>query len=164
MKKSNRILSYLSSYFCLLLFIVNVQPVIGQQTSYEPKDPKLYKTIMHMDSVMFDAFNKHDLEVMKTVFATNLEFYHDMGGLADYTTSMNSFKSVFASTPGLRRELIPGTMEVYPIPGYGAVEMGMHRFIHVENGQTQVGLYKFIHTWQYKDNQWKVTRVVSVGH
>jgi hypothetical protein len=90
MKKSNRVLPYLASCFFLLLFIVSIQPVIGQQTSYEPKDPKLYKTIMHMDSVMFDAFNMHDLEVMKTVFATNLEFYHDKGGLADYTTSMNS--------------------------------------------------------------------------
>jgi hypothetical protein len=164
MKKSNSVSFYLASCFFLLQFLLSIQSAIGQQTAYEPKDPKLYKTIMHMDSVMFDAFNSHNLEVMKTLFATNLEFYHDKGGLADYSSTINSFKSVFASTPDLRRELVPGTMEVYPIPGYGAVEMGIHRFIHVENGQTQIGLYKFIHTWQYKDNQWKVTRVVSVGH
>jgi len=164
MKISTRILSRLAGCFLLLLFMSYIKPAMGQQAAYEPKDPQLYQTIVHMDSLMFDAFNTHNVDALKTLFATNLEFYHDKGGLADYTTTINSFKSVFAATPGLRRELVPGTMEVYAIPGYGAVEIGVHRFIHVENGQTQIGLYKFIHTWQYKDNQWKVTRVVSVGH
>jgi len=117
-----------------------------------------------MDSLMFDAFNTHNLEALKTLFAPNLEFYHDKGGLNGYDVTINNFKSIFASTPGLHRELVPGTLEVYAIPGYGAVEIGEHRFIHVENGQTQIGLYKFIHTWQFKNNQWQVTRVVSVGH
>jgi len=117
-----------------------------------------------MDSVMFDAFNSHNLEVMKTVFAPNVEFYHDRGGLQDYQTVINNFKGVFASTPDLHRELVPGSLEVYPVPGFGAIEIGVHRFIHVENGQTQTGVYQFIHTWQFKDGMWKVTRVVSVGH
>jgi len=164
MKISNRILPFLAGCFFLLLFTLCIKRAMGQPTDYQPKDPQLYKTIVHMDSVVFDAFNTHNLEVLKTVFAANLEFYHDKGGLSDYPATINSFRSVFAATPGLRRELVPGTMEVYAIPGYGAVEIGMHLFIHVENGQTQTGLYKFIHTWQYKDNQWKITRVVSVGH
>jgi len=42
--------------------------------------------------------------------------------------------------------------------------LGMPRTIHTENGKELVSLFKFIHTWQYKDNQWKITRVVSMGH
>jgi hypothetical protein len=33
-----------------------------------------------------------------------------------------------------------------------------------ENGKEVIGVYKFILVWQYKDNVWKVTRVVSIGH
>jgi hypothetical protein len=136
----------------------------AQQSSYTPKDPVLYKTILHMDSVLFDAFNTHNLDVLKTVFAANVEFYHDRGGLGDYQTTINNFKTIFAATPGLKRELVPRTLEVYAIPGYGAVEMGTHRFVHTENGQTLTGIYQFVNTWQYKDNQWKITRSISVGH
>jgi ketosteroid isomerase-like protein len=117
-----------------------------------------------MDSVMFDAFNAHDLNALKNVFSPDLEFFHDRGGLSNYETSMKNFGGVFASVPDLHRELIAGTMEVYPIPGYGAVEMGLHRFIHKENGKDIVGLYKFTQIWQFKDGAWKVTREVSVGH
>ncbi|MFI5194704.1 MAG: hypothetical protein ACHQD7_11620 [Chitinophagales bacterium] len=41
-----------------------------------------------MDSVLFDAFNQHRLDVMKKVFADHLEFYQDRDGLANY----NKFK------------------------------------------------------------------------
>jgi hypothetical protein len=131
-----------------------------------PKDPELYKEIVHMDSVMFDAFNTQNLAVLKTVFAENLEFYHDKGGLSDYTSNMEVFKRNFENNTGnaLRRELVRGSIEVYPIPGYGAVETGVHRFIHMENGEQITGIYRFTHIWQYKDNAWKVTRVVSIGH
>ncbi len=37
---------------------------------------ELYKTILHMDSVLFDAFNNHQLPVLQQVFAENVEFYH----------------------------------------------------------------------------------------
>jgi hypothetical protein len=157
MKISTRLLLSLACLFLL-------KNVSAQDKKYEPKDPKLYQTILHMDSMMFDAFNSHNLEELKILFAPNIEFYHDRGGLQDYQAVINGFKGVFAATPDLRRELVPGTLEVYPIPGFGAIEIGVHRFVHVENGQTQIGVYRFIQTWQLKDGVWKVTRVVSVGH
>jgi hypothetical protein len=65
---------------------------------------------------------------------------------------------------GLRRRLVPGSMEVYPIPGYGAVEVAAHEFCHEENGTTECGVFKFLHVWQKKDGQWSVTRAVSYDH
>ena len=41
-----------------------------------------------MDSVLFDAFNQHRLDLMKKVFADNLEFYRDRDGPGNY----NEFK------------------------------------------------------------------------
>jgi len=147
-------------FFCLaFLFIIKSASAQDKSTH-----SALYQTIFHMDSVMFNAFNTHDLEVIKKVFAPNVEFYHDRGGLQNYDKVISGFKGIFAATPDLHRELVPGSLEVYPIPGFGAIEIGTHRFIHVENGQTQIGVYQFIHTWQLKDGQWTVTRVISVGH
>lgn len=146
------------------LFFASAIQIAKAQTTAGQSDPKLYKTIVHMDSVMFDAFNTQNLDVLKTLFADNVEFYHDRGGLSNYDATIAAFKNVFAQGLGLKRELVKGTLEIYPIPGYGAVEMGVHTFTHKENGKDVVGSFKFVHTWQLKDGNWKVTRVVSVGH
>jgi hypothetical protein len=129
-----------------------------------PAGSELFITIRHMDSVLFDAFNSHDMPVLRATFGPDLEFYHDKGGRQNYAVAMASFEKVFATTPDLRRELIPNTLEVYPLPGFGAVEMGEHRFIHKENGKEVVGVFKFTHVWQHTGNEWRVTRVISVGH
>ncbi len=57
----------------------NSQIISGEQLS---------ATILPMDSVLFDAFNQHRLDVMKKVFADHLEFYQDRDGLGNY----NEFK------------------------------------------------------------------------
>src|SRR5687768_1128487 len=74
---------------------------VGQQES-------LYKEIAHMDSVLFNAFNNRDMNTFKTLFTTDLEFYHDKGGLTDYNYSIQSFANTIAQNNGLRRELVKG--------------------------------------------------------
>ena len=124
----------------------------------------LYKEIAHMDSVLFNAFNNRDMEVFKTLFTTDLEFYHDKGGLTDYTYSINSFKNTIAQNNGLRRELVNGSLEVYPIKDYGAIQIGTHTFCHLENGKQDCGTFKFVHIWKKINGEWKITRVVSYDH
>lgn len=154
------------------LFIIGFAAILSasvanaQTKAFKPKDQQLFNTIAHMDSVMFSAFNSRNLEVMKTLFAPDVEFYNDGKGLTGYEGTMAGFKGIFENKQAadLRRDLLKETLEVYPMPGFGAIEMGTHRFTHTENGQPVIGLMKFVHIWQYKDGQWKVTRVVSVGH
>ena len=124
----------------------------------------LYKEIAHMDSVLFNAFNNRDMETFKKCFAEDLEFYHDKGGLTDYSYTINSFKNTIDRNNGLRRELVQGSLEVYPIPGYGAMQIGAHTFCHPENGKMDCGTFKFVHIWKKINNEWKITRVVSYDH
>jgi hypothetical protein len=124
----------------------------------------LYNEIAHMDSVLFNAFNNRDMEVFKTLFATDLEFYHDKDGLTDYTYSINSFKNTIAQNNDLRRDLVEGSLEVYPIKDYGAIQIGSHIFCHTENGKQDCGTFKFVHVWKKLNNEWKITRVVSYDH
>jgi hypothetical protein len=161
MKKSTYILFIAGAVAMLFSLAAN-----AQNTTFKPKDQQLYNTIAHMDSVMFNAFNSRNLEVMKTLFAPDVEFYNDGKGVTGYDATMAGFKGIFENKQAadLRRELLTETLEVYPMPGFGAIEMGTHRFTHTENGKPVIGVMKFVHVWQYKDGLWKVTRVVSVGH
>ncbi len=98
------------------------------------------------------------------MFTEDLEFYHDKGGLTGYEHTIDFLKTTAQGNNQLKRELVKGSLEVYPIPGYGAMEIGMHRFCHLENGKQDCGTFKFVHIWQKKDNQWKITRVISYDH
>ena len=131
-----------------------------------PASKELFTEIAHMDSVMFDAFNGRDLDKLMSTFDSSLEFYHDQGGVTNYEQNKINFLKSFErnKTTGLRRDLVPGSMEVYPIKDYGAIETGLHRFCHEENGKQDCGTFKFLHIWQKKDGQWKVTRVASYDH
>lgn len=132
------------------------------QSTTPPDD--LFRTIAALDGALFDAFNRCDLEKFGTFFIDDVEFYHDQGGVTLGRQSLT--ESVKTNICGkVRRELVPGTLQVYPMHGYGAIEMGVHRFHHPKAEDTEpVGEGKFVHLWQNKDGAWKITRVLSYDH
>jgi ketosteroid isomerase-like protein len=119
-----------------------------------------------MDGLLFTAFNNRDLQTVKKFFAEDLEFYHDKEGLTNYQQNMASFERHFNDQTKIRRELVDGTLEVYPLKGYGAVEMGVQRFYSTEAGQKEklTATAKFVHVWQKKDGHWMISRVISYDH
>ncbi len=125
---------------------------------------ELDKAIGTLDAALFDAYNRCDLEKFSSFLADDVEFYHDQGGVTLGRTKLT--ESVRTNICGkVTRELVPGTLQVYPMKGYGAVEMGVHRFHHPGHDDTEgVGEGRFIHLWQYKDGAWKITRVISYDH
>lgn len=120
--------------------------------------------VAELDQQMFDAYNAHDVDRLMAMFADDLEFYHDTGGLLTHEQVKAGFTSVFANNKDIRRDLVDGTLEVYPIKGYGAVETGAHRFCHTENGKADCGTFRFMQLWRLKDGAWQVSREVSYGH
>jgi hypothetical protein len=124
----------------------------------------IFRTIASLDSALFDSYNRCDLEKFGTFFIDDVEFYHDKGGVT--LGRQNLVESVKNNICGkVRRELVPGTLEVHSIPGYGAIEMGVHRFHHPNAQPSEPpGEAKFVHLWQQKDGSWKITRVISYDH
>ena len=155
--------------FTLILFLLAAMVVAGLRTNAQSVQPtvghqELYQEIAKQDSLLFNAFNTRDIDLFKTMFTEDLEFYHDKGGLTGYEHTIDFLKTTAQGNNQLKRELEKGSLEVYPIPGYGAMEIGMHRFCHLDNGKQNCGTFKFVHIWQKKDNQWKITRVISYDH
>lgn len=128
-----------------------------------PVTGDLYKTVAGLDTALFDAYNKCDLDKLGSMVADDLEFYHDQTGLS---TGKDTFLTAIKNNicGKVHRELVAGSLEVYPLKGYGAVEIGVHRFLHPNNPSDGVGEAKFIHIWLLRDGAWKITRVISIDH
>ncbi|HVE72837.1 MAG TPA: nuclear transport factor 2 family protein [Thermoanaerobaculia bacterium] len=137
----------------LLLFLLAV-PALAQNPA------TLREEIAAMDKKLFDAFNARDIKVVGTVFDKSLEFYHDKGGLSGYDQTVKQLGENFSRGNSPRRELLPESLEVYPIPNYGAMQIGAHRFCSGAEGK-DCGVFKFVHVWKKTDGEWRITRVVS---
>lgn len=151
---------FLSAAFLLaIMSACYLAPASAQTTA--PADP-LFTTIQALDTKFFDAYNHCDLTTMSSMIADDLEFYHDKTGAAyGRQALLDGIKNNICGK--VTRELVPGTLEVYPIANYGAVEIGVHRFYHP--GQPDnIGEAKFITLWQNKNGAWQITRAISFDH
>jgi hypothetical protein len=165
MKNSNYVtLSFFSLITIFFIFSGFTDPK-KQQDYYVPKSKELFDTIVHMDSLLFYAANTGNLAVMKTFFTEDLEFFHDANGLAGYEKTMENFQNVFKNNKNTRRVLVEGSMEVYPMKDYGAIQTGLHKFCQLDNGVLKdCGTFKFLHIWKRTSTGWKISRVVSYNH
>ena len=114
---------------------------------------------------LFHAYNTCNVNLEKygSFYAENIEFFHDKGGLM--TSKQDIIDGTKRNVCGkVTRELIPNSIEVYPIANYGAIEMGLHKFHNKEEDETKhpSRIGKFIAIWELKNNEWKITKVVSL--
>ncbi len=136
----------------------------ARSAQYIPDDKALYDTIVHLDSVFFDAYNNCSihLDTYGSFFSDNIEFYHDKGGLM--TSKQEIIDATERNVCGkVTRTLVKGSIEVYPIKEYGAVEMGLHSFRNNTDDPSVVpDTGKFVVIWQNKNSEWKIARVISL--
>ena len=149
----------LAALFKLLV----AQPTMIQAQTVTSSD-SLLKTIQSLDTQLFEAYNHCDLQKFRSLLADDLEFYHDIGGFSrGPQATVEGVKNNICGK--VTRELVQGTLEVYPIANYGAVEIGVHRFHHPGHENTEaVGEAKFVQLWQKQNGVWKLTRVISFDH
>jgi hypothetical protein len=128
---------------------------------YKPESMELYNAIAHMDSVYFNAYNTCDMGTQAAIFADSIEFYHDKSGLE--TSKKALLVAIKENICGkVTRVLVRGSLGVYEIPGYEAVEIALHKFINHAEHDHMSRPDKFIVIWRHKNGQWQITRVVSL--
>lgn len=146
-------------FLSLLACTFFLQPSTGQTIEHPDT---LFVTIKSLDAKLFDAVNSCDLSVLGSMVSDDLEFYHDQTGLSvGKAPFLAAIKQNICGK--VQRTLIENTLEVYPLNGYGAVEVGIHRFHH-PNEPDNVGDAKFVHIWHNDNGVWKITRVISYEH
>lgn len=121
----------------------------------------LYETIAKLDSTFFTAYNHCDLSKQSELMSDSIEFYHDRGGLS--TSKTEIMAAIEKNICGkVTRELVKGSIEVSPIPGYGAVEIGMHMFHNNQEKNAIPHPSRFVIIWRNKNDRWTITRVISL--
>lgn len=131
-----------------------------ESTARQTSGP-LFDELARMDALLFDAlYVSCDAEAFASFFTEDAEFYHDISG-ARYGEEARSM-SVCPRDYGSRRILVPGSLEVYPMRGYGAIQMGVHRF--VREGREINTIARFIHLWQQQNGEWRISRALSFEH
>ena len=127
---------------------------------------ELFDALARMDSVLFDAsFASCDAAKANAIFTDDVEFYHDQAGVSIGEQVRDDVRKLTASCPasrGVTRTLVPGSLRVYPIEGYGAAQAGVHRF--EERGAATATLARFMHVWRLQDGRWRLARVLSLDH
>src|ERR1700686_235892 len=131
----------------VVILVLLCAPVHAQSNA---QSDTLFKTIQSLDTQLFDAYNHCDLTTLGAMVSDDLEFYHDQTGLSvGKAPFIAAIKQTICGKT--QRALLPDTLEVYPLKGYGAVETGIHRFHHPGHPEYDVGDAKFIILWQNKD-------------
>jgi hypothetical protein len=125
----------------------------------------LDQAITALDTKLFDAYNHCDLKTFDSLLADDVEFYHDQGGVTLGRQKLTESVKNNICSGDTQRVLVPGTLKIYYMKGYGAIEMGVHRFLHPKTEASNgTGEASFVQLWQCKDGNWKLTRVLSYDH
>tara|TARA_R110002074_G_scaffold257269_1_gene429706 strand:- start:15323 stop:15775 length:453 start_codon:yes stop_codon:yes gene_type:complete len=142
----------------LALTLVLVSNTINGQ---DAEDKALYDTIMKLDKTYFTAYNDCDMKTQSEFYDEDIEFYHDMGGLA--TDKAELLKSIEKNICGkVTRTLLEESVEVHPIKDFGAVQIGMHKFYNNQEPNAISKPTKFIVIWKKTENKWLMSRVISL--
>lgn len=122
--------------------------------------------ILDADARLFGAFNRREIEPMAKLFSPRLEFFHDITGLSGHAQTIAALASNFARPAQVRRELIADSVEVFPVPGLGAMQFGRHRFCSRPStaDPESCQLLRFAHVWERSEQGWQLLRVLSVDH
>lgn len=147
---------------------------LSLQTAPASPDPGLLAEVKAADAALFDTFfERCDPAKLATLVTPDFEMYHDKEGVV--ATSGEAFVKLYAKgceakkAPDAwrsRRALLPASLRVDPVPGYGAIEEGDHFFYERqgEGPEKLVGRAHFVQLWKKGPDGWRVARILSYAH
>lgn len=159
----------------LLLAAAGAQAAAEPPKAAVPDQPALTERIAARDSEFFRLFFEGcDPARVRSMMADDIEMYHDKGGfvwrgaegaIADYSKTCEERRK-----PGAwrsRRELVRASLRVDPVPGYGAIEDGVHLFYERKGDGPErlAGHARFTQLWRLDpDGHWRLARIFSFAH
>jgi hypothetical protein len=149
-------------------------PAVFAQTEGPALTKELFDEVAAADQALFSAFfDRCDTALLATLVTDDFEMFHDKNGYI--AKSGKEFIDAITGTCArqktgedyrARRELVPGSLKVYPLNNYGAVEVGLHRFYQLLPGKPEklIEVSQFTQVWKKEASGWKLARVLSYDH
>src|SRR5215469_10013997 len=122
--------------------------------------------ILTADRQLFDAYNTCNVAQFSRSLSSDLEFFHDTTGITGHDWMVDALEKRCAEQTKYHRTLDEQSVQIFPVPGYGAMEIGTHRFYEKRpDGSGQLDANPgFANVWKKTTDGWKLTRVLSFGH
>jgi hypothetical protein len=156
------------------LFICCFLTISSLASAQVDKGAVLYTTILAQDSLLFTiGFNTCDISQFEKLLSEHFEFFHDKSGISDRNKFLTDLRNGLCKSPETyqsRRELIPGSTQVFPLYNqgelYGAIQYGEHRFYEKMSGKPEqfASTAKFTHVWIVENGNWKLKSGLSYDH
>ncbi|MES1244402.1 MAG: nuclear transport factor 2 family protein [Acidobacteriota bacterium] len=133
---------------------------------------ELFDELAEKDRLLYETvFNTCDLQALRSLVTDDFEMFHDKSGLVaktgrQFVQNIRGLcdRRTWGYDYPARRELVEGTLEVFPLDNYGAIQVGVHRFYR-EGGITPVEVSRFTNIWKRDaDGTWKLARALSYDH
>lgn len=156
----------------IALALMAVQPPAAEVTL--PTGEALTAALAARDAEFFSLlFEGCDADALGSMLTSDFEMYHDRDGvvarnagelLAGYREFCTQRQAPDAWRS--RRALVASTLNVHPVPGYGAIEDGEHLFYERqgEGPERLAGHARFTQLWRLDGGAWKLARVFSYAH
>jgi ketosteroid isomerase-like protein len=156
------------------LALLAVSAQLCAQKAGPTQTQEMFDAVAAADLALFSAFfDRCDTAALAKMVTDDFEMFHDKNGYM--AKSGKEFLDAIGGTCArqktgedyrARRELVPGSLKVYPLNNYGAVEVGVHRFFKLTPGKPEelVEVSQFTHVWKKEESGWKLSRVLSFDH
>jgi pimeloyl-ACP methyl ester carboxylesterase/ketosteroid isomerase-like protein len=155
----------------ILLVVIATAPAAAAQTprgATAIARDTLLASIAELDARYFEAYNRCDLDALAAFHHPDLEAYHDLGGgPVGWETVRQGLERGVCAAPGrIRRALVPGTLAVYPMARFGAIQMADHLFVEAgeDGAERVVTAARMIALWRQNPGGWKISRMISYDH
>lgn len=141
------------------------EALTGTLALHESKDD-LRAQILAADRQLFEAYNTCDIGQFSKSFSSDLEFFHDTTGLTGHDWNVTALRKRCAEGTKYHRSLDVESVQIFPVPGYGAMEIGKHKFYErgVDGSEKLDATPGFANVWKQTPQGWVLTRVLSYGH
>jgi ketosteroid isomerase-like protein len=159
------------TYFRPLLLVA---ALLSSPATRAADGDSLQAEIAVADGKLFAAiFDNCEASAVSAMVTDDFEFFHDKWG--QIAKSRDEFvKAIQGGCDRQRqgtdfkaeRRLVPNSLVVYPMKGYGALEVGEHEFFRLEadGRKTPTEHARFTQLWRFQSGKWMLARVISYAH
>ena len=151
---------------------IAASPTSQTSTADVPTGHKLVEVITELDAKISAAYSTCDLNAMASLLAPDVELYNDETGrivgrdsVID-TLRKNLCGGLRSAVVKYRRELVAGSLEVFPIARFGALEFSKSEIWADQSDGTSkpVVIVRALTVWELRAGVWMAARQFAYSH
>ena len=118
-------------------------------------DRDVTRSILHEDARLTRAYNHCELQTLLRMFILGSAVYSPSGRIQ---SPVDEAREKFCGK--WQREVVPGSLRVYPVNAAAAIQVGEQRFCPLRAQTCDERPAEFVAVWLYSDMRWQITELI----